>query len=161
MTSRAADLIRALRLEPHPEGGYFREVYRAAEHVRLDDGRGSRSAATTIYFLLAVGMHSRWHRVQSDEIWHFYEGDPLELFTAPPSCDLVHRVVLGPPLESDGPVQIVPAGWWQAARPLGDYVLAGCTVAPGFEYEDFSFLRDDAEALTRLSRVSASLSGLV
>jgi predicted cupin superfamily sugar epimerase len=150
---RAAQLIEVLDLAPHPEGGFFREIYRSPSRVRPEDGRSERDAATTIYFLLVEGTHSRWHRVLSDEVWHLYEGGPLELLTAPPAADQVRRVVLGPAVESDGPVHVVPEGWWQAARPLGAYVLAGCTVAPGFVFEDFSFLRDDAEALARITRV--------
>jgi predicted cupin superfamily sugar epimerase len=157
---RAAQLIEALRLAPHPEGGFFREIYRSVSRVQPDDGRQDRDAATTIYFLLVEGTHSRWHRVLSDEVWHLYEGGPLELFSAPPSADQVQRVVLGRAIESDGPVHVVPAGWWQSARPLGAYVLAGCTVAPGFAFEDFSFLRDDAEAMARLTRIDQSFGEL-
>ena len=157
---RAIRLIEALNLEPHPEGGYFREIYRSASRVRPADGRADRDAVTTIYFLLVEGTHSRWHRVLSDEVWHLYEGGPLELFTAPPAADQVQRVVLGAAVESDGPVHVVPAGWWQAARPVGAYVLVGCTVAPGFVYEDFAFLRDDAEALERLRRVDQTFASL-
>jgi uncharacterized protein len=116
---RAAELIRALGLRPHPEGGYFRELYRSDTRVQPSDGRSDRAAATTIHFLLVAGTHSRWHRVQSDEIWHFYEGDGVELFMAPPACDAMRRVVLGPAVATDGPVQVVPAGWWQAARRVG------------------------------------------
>ena len=148
---RAAQLIEALDLAPHPEGGFFREIYRSVSRVRPADGRNDRDAATTIYFLLVGGTHSRWHRVRSDEVWHLYEGGPLELFTAPPAADEVRRVVLGEAVQSDGPVHVVPAGWWQAARPLGEYVLVGCTVAPGFVFEDFSFLRDNADALERIN----------
>lgn len=158
---RAAQLIEALDLAPHPEGGFFREIYRSASRVRPADGRNDRDAATTIYFLLVGGTHSRWHRVRSDEVWHLYEGGPLELFTAPPAADEVRRVVLGEAVQSDGPVHVVPAGWWQAARPLGEYVLVGCTVAPGFVFEDFSFLRDNADALERITRVDRSFRDLV
>ena len=77
MHDRAAELIRELRLEPHPEGGYFREVFRSPQKVKPLDERPERSALTTIHFLLLKGQHSRWHRVASDEAWHFYEGDPL------------------------------------------------------------------------------------
>jgi hypothetical protein len=157
---RAAELIRTLDLHPHPEGGLFREVHRSAARVRRDDGRGGRDAATTIYYLLRAGMHSRWHRVRSDEAWHFYEGDRLEIFSAPPSCDAIHRTVLGRIGETDGPLHVINAGWWQAARPLGEYTLTGCTVAPGFEYTDFTLLRNDADALQRLTRVSATLATL-
>lgn len=149
MHPRATQLIEALGLTPHPEGGFYREIFRSTSRVRPADTRGGRDAATTIYFLLVEDTHSRWHRVLSDEVWHLYEGGPLELLTAAPDADQVRRVVLGPAVESDGPVHVVPAGWWQAARPLGAYVLVGCTVAPGFVFKDFSFLRDEPAARRR------------
>src|ERR1044071_8201553 len=80
MHRRARELIGELHLEPHPEGGYFREIFRSAFKVQPLDDRSARSALTTIYFLLLKGQHSRWHRVASDEAWHFYAGDPLELY---------------------------------------------------------------------------------
>jgi predicted cupin superfamily sugar epimerase len=142
MDPRATALIERLGLEPHPEGGYFREIYRSGRTVQADDDRPPRPAVTTIYFLLAAGQQSRWHRVRSDEIWHFYEGDPLELSVAPPAREPVARVTLGPLSGSGQPVHVVQAEWWQAARPLGAYTLVGCTVAPGFDFADFSFLPD-------------------
>ena len=153
MHPRALALIDELRLGPHPEGGYFREVYRSSCLVAPGDGRSERSAVTSIYFLLVDGGCSRWHRVRSDEIWHFYEGDNLDLFLAPPSLDTVNRTCLTRHGEPTGGMQVAPAGWWQAARTQGAYSLVGCTVAPGFEYSDFSFLCDNPEAMTRLQRL--------
>ena len=150
---RAEELIRELRLDPHPESGFFREVFRSHHTVRPADLRPVRAAVTSNVFLLNRSQHSRWHRVQSDEVWHLYEGGPLELITSPPTLDAIERVILGPALVSDGPVHVVPAGWWQAARPVGVYALAGCTVAPGFDFTDFTFLRDDPEALARLVKI--------
>ena len=150
---RAQELIDGLHLQPHPEGGFFREMFRSSSTVRPNDDRSERSAATTIYFLLPRGAHSRWHRVQSDEVWHLYEGGPLELLLVPPDVCEVRRVVLGPALVSAGPVHTVPAGWWQAARPLGPYALTGCTVAPGFDFQDFAFLHDDGRVLAQLVKV--------
>ena len=154
MHPRASALIDRLRLEPHPEGGHFREIHRSFGTVQPGDGRFERAAVTSIYFLLAAGQHSRWHRVRSDEIWHFYEGGPLELLVGSPLLDRVERLVVS---SSAGPgqlVQVVPAGWWQAARPQSAYSLVGCTVAPGFEFADFSFLRDDLNALGALERLN-------
>ena len=146
MHPRAAELIATLQLAPHPEGGYFREVFRSSSSVVTADGRGERSAATTIYFLLARGSHSRWHRVQSDEIWHLYEGGPLELLELEVSMTRLRSARLGVIGDAEAvPVHTVVAGTWQAARPLGDYALVGCTVAPGFVYDDFRLLVDDAE----------------
>lgn len=143
-TSRAAELIALLGLEPHPEGGFFREVFRSTSRVATADARGARSALTTIYFLLSAGTQSRWHQVDSDEVWHFYEGDPLELLELDARARTLSRHRLGPVGDGDAsPVRTIPAGAWQAARPLGAYTLVGCTVGPGFEFADFRMLSDD------------------
>ena len=139
MHPRAAELIERLGLQPHPEGGYFAEVYRSASTVTPGDGRAVRAALTTIFFLLVEGQISAWHRVLSDEVWHFYEGDPLALtWTDVDGANAVTQV-LGPAGPDQRPIAVVPAGCWQTARPRpsGAYTLVGCTVAPGFEYEDF------------------------
>jgi uncharacterized protein len=138
MIDRAAALIATLGLSPHPEGGYYGELYRSSATVHPDDGRGPRSALTTIYFLLPRGSVSRWHRVQSDEVWHFYEGAPLDLWIASPEGDQVEYCRLGALDEAQRPVWTVPAGDWQAARSTGGYTLAGCTVGPGFDFHDFA-----------------------
>jgi predicted cupin superfamily sugar epimerase len=137
MCDRATELAKELGLAPHPEGGLYREVYRSESSVYPTDGRGSRPAITGIYFLLPAGAVSRWHRVQSDELWHFYEGAPLELWVAAPSGDRIGQRLLGPCSDTVLPMQIVRAGWWQAARSTGAYTLVGCTVGPGFEFGDF------------------------
>lgn len=150
---RAAELIRDLQLSPHPEGGFYREVFRSAATVQPADRRPARSALTTIYFLLSHGTRSRWHRVDSDEVWHLYEGGPIELFVAPPDVATLRRIVLGPALASDGPMFTVPAGWWQAARPIGTYALAGCTVGPGFDFGDFVLVDQVPDVQARLRRL--------
>jgi predicted cupin superfamily sugar epimerase len=99
-------------------------------------------ALTTIYFLLAAGERSVWHRVASDEVWHYYEGDALELLTADADFSAVTSRLLGPVAEHHQPVHVVPAHTWQAARTAGAYTLAGCTVGPGFDFSDFQMLRD-------------------
>jgi predicted cupin superfamily sugar epimerase len=118
-------IIRALGLAPHPEGGFYRETY--------------RSSSTAIYFLLPAGEFSAFHRLRSsDEIWHHYAGDPVELDTV--DRDGVHRItILGPDLErGERPQEIVPAGTLQAAAVRGNrFALCGCTVAPAFEFSDF------------------------
>ena len=152
MDSRAAALIERLGLIPHPEGGHFREIYRSSSRVQPDDSRPARAALTTIYFLLVAGEVSRWHRVSSDEVWHYYEGDLLELLSADPGFESVTRRVLGPVAESVRPVQVVAAGDWQAARTTGAFTLVGCTVGPGFDFDDFQMLRqlpDQAAAVER------------
>jgi uncharacterized protein len=152
MDPRASELIAALRLLPHPEGGYFREVHRSVSQVQPLDARSARCALTTIYFLLAAGQASRWHRVSSDEAWHHYEGADLELFTMTAGFDGTAMRVLGALREGAQPVHVVPATTWQAARSRGAYTLVGCTVGPGFDFADFQMLRDlaaDAEHVTR------------
>jgi len=146
----AAQRIDELQLSAHPEGGYFREIFRSAAQVDPRDGRGSRAAVTTIYFLLAQGEVSRWHRVASDEVWHFYEGAPLELLIADGGFTRVRKAWLGPLDGADAPVIVVPAGAWQAARSSGDYTLVGCTVGPGFDFTDFALLHDIPELVDRL-----------
>lgn len=138
MNSSSSTVIPLLGLQAHPEGGWYRETFRSPVEVRLADGR-IRSAGTSILFLLEAGEFSAFHRVASDEIWHFHSGVPLELVTIDPSGNL-ESVTLGSDLSSGAkPHHAVPAGWWQAAAPLGaeGYSLVGCTVSPGFDFADF------------------------
>jgi predicted cupin superfamily sugar epimerase len=137
MDSRVSALIRNLGLEAHPEGGCYSQVFRSPIPVQPSDGRNERPAVTSIYFLLQEGERSRWHQVLSDELWHYYEGDPLELYSIDPKTWKTDRLLLGREDSRAHPVQIIPAGHWQAARTAGEYTLVGCTVAPGFEYQDF------------------------
>jgi predicted cupin superfamily sugar epimerase len=122
-------VIRLLDLQPHPEGGHFRETFR-------DVGSG-RAASTAIYFLLTRGQRSRWHRVDSVEIWHWHAGAPLGLEIAKESGG-IDRIALGSDLGAgERPQAIVPAHVWQAAQSFGDWTLCGCTVAPGFDFRTF------------------------
>ena len=149
---RAHELIRDLRLEPHPEGGYYREIHRSTLGVHPGDGRHARSALTLIWFLLDQHGHSRWHRVLSDEVWHHVEGAPLELFRVDAAFAGSERTLLGPLAEGAQPVQVVPAGHWQAARTTGPWTLVACAVGPGFDFADFAMLAGhppDAEQLRR------------
>jgi predicted cupin superfamily sugar epimerase len=126
----AADVIRLLELKPHPEGGHFRETFRDA---RIDES--GRAASTAIYFLLARGERSRWHRIDAVEIWHFHAGAPLALDLAAHDKGPIERIVLGADLTAgERPQAIVAAGDWQTASTLGDWTLVGCTVAPGFQF---------------------------
>lgn len=127
----AADIISRLDLKPHPEGGHYRETFRDA---RLDSS--GRSASTAIYFLLARGERSHWHRIDAVEVWHHYAGSALELRIA--DGDGAHTRRLGPDLAAgEVPQAIVPVQAWQAAASLGDWTLVGCTVAPGFDFAAF------------------------
>jgi predicted cupin superfamily sugar epimerase len=134
----ASVLIARLRLEPHPEGGWYREVHRSAELITT--ARGPRSALTSIYFLLEAQQKSRWHVVASDELWHHAGGAPLELVTYSPETRVIHHAVLGSPNDAREPTGVVCAGVWQGARSLGAYSLMTCDVAPGFDFEDFRFI---------------------
>jgi predicted cupin superfamily sugar epimerase len=131
-------LVDALGLAPHPEGGFYRETFRAEQQLTLDGYDGPRAASTAIYFLLPAGTFSAFHRVRSDEAWHFYAGDPLELVTFDETRTLT-KIVLGPDvMHEQSPQHVVPAATWQAARPVGPrHSLVGCTVAPGFDFRDF------------------------
>ena len=142
MHSRAAELIGTLGLVAHPEGGYFGEVFRSPHAVRPAERDGSRSALTSIYYLLTAGACSRWHRVAADEAWHYYEGDPLELLWLDEAATTCTRRLLGAVGGERRPVHVVPAGRWQAARPTGAYTLVGCSVGPGFDFADFELLAD-------------------
>jgi predicted cupin superfamily sugar epimerase len=157
---RPAELVRLLGLHPHPEGGHYLEVFRSPSVVSVG-GRGSRSAATHILFLLAEGERSRWHRIASDEIWHWYEGSSLDLRTIPQGHGRVVTRRLGGLDAGAVPVLDVQAGTWQAASTTGSFTLAGCTVAPGFEYADFELLADCPAERDRLLAAGVELGDLL
>lgn len=157
----ASDLIRSLSLQPHPEGGFYRETYRSALRLATpgEQFSGPRSAATAIYYLLQHGDFSAFHRIRSDEMWHFYEGDPLVIHVLDAGAAPDYRSMrLG---DGECYQAVVPAGAWFAAEPEGDFSLVGCTVAPGFDFEDFEMARRQdllaefpgrAELVERLTR---------
>lgn len=146
MTMSAKDVIAELGLERHPEGGWFKEVFRDAVEI---DGR---SASTAIYFLLDVGETSEWHRVDATEVWHWYAGAPLVLSMSPDGHDASSHH-LGPELAAGQRPQIaVPTGHWQTATSLGAWTLVGCTVAPGFRFEGFELAPDGWRPMPRLGR---------
>ncbi|MFD2053618.1 cupin domain-containing protein [Mesorhizobium calcicola] len=130
MTS-AAEIIAILGLKPHPEGGWYAETFR-------DGAGGARGHSTAIYFLLEQHQVSAWHRVKdATEVWHFHAGAPLALSMSEED-GAVYEQVLGTELAAgERPQIVVPAGWWQSARSLGEWTLVGCTVAPGFEFATF------------------------
>ncbi|MBC7145789.1 MAG: cupin domain-containing protein [Thioclava marina] len=128
----AEAIIEALGLEPHPEGGHYRQTWAA------EAAPGERPAGTCIYFLLKAGENSHWHRVDAAEIWHFHAGAPLTLSVASADTGLKQDLLLGPDvLAGQRPQAIVPAHHWQSARSLGDWTLVSCTVSPGFRFEGF------------------------
>ena len=133
----AAGIIARLALQPHPEGGHYRETFR-------DSGTDAdgRARSTAIFFLLARGERSHWHRIDAVEIWHYYAGSALTLHIADDGSQ--HSVRLGPDLAAgEVPQAIVPARAWQAAESTGDWTLVGCTVAPGFEFAKFELAGPD------------------
>jgi len=131
-------IIEALNMQPHPEGGWYVETYR---HAPED---GSRGASTAIYYLLQAGEKSHWHRVRdADEVWHWHAGGPLKLGL---SLDgkISEAMILGPDIAAgQRPQGVIPADAWQAAEPMGDWVLVGCTVAPAFEFAAFEMAAPD------------------
>src|ERR1043165_795705 len=133
MHSRAAELLTILGMRPHPEGGHYAELFRSRHRVQVPERTVERAAITTIYFMLVAGEFSRWHRVVSDEIWHFHEGAAV----------------------------VVPAGTWQAARSTGAYSLGGCTVGPGFEFADFSLAVDWPEVAAKIASAGPDLARFI
>jgi predicted cupin superfamily sugar epimerase len=137
--------IERLHLEPHPEGGWYREIHRSPVTVRRESDSQRRSGLTLIHYLLEAGAVSRWHRVRgADEVWQHTSGAPLLLWRLPPDGGVAEELRLGPLGTQEPeqmPVQIIPAGWWQAARSQGAWSLVSCCVGPGFEFADFELLR--------------------
>ena len=132
-------LIRTLNLRSHPEGGHFREAFR---DVRGSDGR---ARSTAIYFLLRAQDVSHWHRIDVCEVWHWYGGSPLELSLAPGRGAPVIHVLGNDIAAGQRPQIVVTERVWQRAKTLGDYTLAGCTVAPGFDFDKFELAPDGFE----------------
>lgn len=159
MHARAAELLDILGMQPHPEGGHYVELFRSEHRVEVLARKVERPAITTIYFLLAAGEFSRWHRVQSDEIWHYQEGDAIELLLFNGSG--LRRTRLGPVARETRPTVIVPAGTWQAARTTGGYTLSACTVGPGFDFADFSLAIDWPEVAERIANAGQDLARLI
>jgi predicted cupin superfamily sugar epimerase len=131
-------IIKRLKLAPHPEGGWYRETWRAPT---VD---GQRAAGTAIYFLLKADERSHWHRIDSTEIWHFYAGSPMQLTLSQTNAGPAEQVILGPMINiGERPQIILAPGMWQSARSLGGWSLLGCTVSPGFEFSGFELAPDD------------------
>jgi predicted cupin superfamily sugar epimerase len=126
----AQDIIERLGLEPHPEGGFYRQTWQAENE--------GRAVGTCIYFLLKDGGHSHWHKVDATEIWLFHAGAPLVLSLSATDEGPATDHLMSPDLSIGEPQLIVPTGHWQAARTTGDYTLVSCTVSPGFEFSGFT-----------------------
>lgn len=161
----AAYWVECLRMQPHPEGGYFAETYRSPESLAAEalPGRfsGARSFSTAIYFLLEGHHVSALHRIQADELWHFYAGNPLDVFIISEAGEL-QTIRLGQNPEAGEVFQaVVLAGRWFGAKPVfpDGYALVGCTVAPGFDFQDFE-LGDRAALLARFPQHRAVVEAL-
>jgi predicted cupin superfamily sugar epimerase len=139
----ARQIIDTLGLQPHPEGGWYRETWRA------EATEGARASGTAIYYLLKAGDVSHWHRVDAAEVWHYYAGGPLSLTVSPNGHD-AEAWRLGPEIMAgQRPQLIVPPGWWQCATSLGAFTLVGCTVSPGFTFEGFEMAPPDWRPVPR------------
>ena len=152
MHPRAEELVRRLELQPHPEGGFYREIFRSARRVQPFDARPTRHALTLIYFLLADGGASRWHRVASDEAWTWVEGDALELHRLDAALTSLSAHRLGSVADGAEPAAVIAAGEWQAARTTGAYTLVTCAVGPGFDFADFRMMSDDEDLADEVRR---------
>ncbi|MCA9204681.1 MAG: cupin domain-containing protein [Planctomycetales bacterium] len=152
------DSLKPHDLIEHPEGGRFREVFRSATAVTSASGQ-RRAALTHIYFSLAAGEVSRFHRVASDEVWNLYRGNGLRLYLWEGGHRLATMVELSS--ELDCFCHVVPAGVWQAAEPLDEAVLVGCSVAPGFEFADFELIDPASADAQRLRSVAPDLAKFI
>ena len=150
--------MKPIDLAKHPEGGQFREVFRSARIVTAGPGL-TRSALTHIYFSLHQGEVSRFHRVSSDEVWNLYQGAGVRLYTwdgtgTRPNCTVLSS-------EANEFCHVVPAGLWQAAEPIGEFVLVGCSVAPGFEFDDFELIDPASEQAKLLQSIDPKMSKFI
>ena len=139
----AEQIIKSLKLLPHPEGGYYKEMYRSEQKVNLDSGK-SRNLSTSIYYLLENEDKSRFHRIESDELWFFHQGNPLEIVSI--QNGMLIKTVLGNNFENgEVPQAVIPARTWFASRVKNNkgYALVSCTVAPGFDFDDFELADRD------------------
>ncbi|KQY29447.1 cupin [Caulobacter sp. Root487D2Y] len=132
------EIIRLLDLQPHPEGGWYRQTFK---DMPAEEGRPS---STAIYYMLQAEERSAWHKIDAVEVWHYYAGAPLSLTLSPPDGQAAASHILGPDLRAGARPQIVvPTGWWQTAASLGAWTLVGCTVAPGFDFDGFELAPKD------------------
>ena len=152
-------IIELLDLSKHDEGGYFRQTYKSDFIVQPQKESYTRSCATHIYYYLQSGMYSKFHKVKHDEIWNLYDGKGLKLHVYDAKNNAVQEKILS---QSDFDFHTVVRGdLWQAAEPIGDYVLVGCTVAPGWEFEDEAYLSDHPEIMDQLIKLRPDLQRLI
>lgn len=150
--------MKPVDLMKHPEGGRFREVFRSERQVAREDGT-KRPGLTHIYFSLTKGEVSRFHRVASDEIWNLYQGEGIVLYTWDGTLDPPRSVILS--VEENRFCHVVPAGVWQAAEPLSGTVLVGCSVGPGFEFQDFALIDPFSDMAGRLVAMDTDMGRFI
>lgn len=147
MQHHIQNIIKKYNLIPHPEGGYYREIFRSKTQITSPAVNKKRTTATHIYFFLLEKQISKFHKVVHDEIWSFYQGDALKVIIF--EGETAKETIIGH-RQKDGYTVIIPGGCYQAAESIGEYSLVGCTVAPGFEFEDMSFLYQDESNKSKL-----------
>jgi len=147
------EIIKKFNLSPHPEGGWFREIVRSKNSLIREDGQ-FRNFITGIYYLLERDAKSAWHRVNNaDEIWIYLRGDPLNLWCLDNNNKLIRNLIL----DSNNPVEMIPSGFWQAAKSTGEFTLVSCCVGPGFDFKDFELLRNTNHS----SRLDKAINDLI
>jgi len=150
---KSIEIIKQFNLSPHPEGGWFREIVRSKNYLIREDGQ-SRNFITGIYYLLEKDSKSAWHRVKNaDEIWIYLRGDPLNLWSLDNDNKLLRNLIL----DSNNPVEMIPSGYWQAAKSTGEFTLVSCCVGPGFDFKDFELLRNT----NHTSRLDKAINDLI
>ena len=138
MDKKSSEIIKQFKLLPHPEGGWFREISRSENYITRKDGE-KRNNITGIYYMLRKNEISTWHRVNSaDEIWIYLKGAPLNLWCLDDGNKKLRKFRL----DSNNPIEMIPSGYWQAAKSIGLFTLASCCVGPGFDFSDFQMLRN-------------------
>nr|WP_299001113.1 cupin domain-containing protein [uncultured Allomuricauda sp.] len=158
-------LIKKFNLQPHPEGGYFKETYRSVGAIEENSlptiYNGKRNYSTCIYFLLTSDTFSAFHKIKQDEIWHFYAGSPLKLFMISDEGDYSEQIIGADFKSGQFPQFVVPGGYWFGAKTLesDSYSFVGCTVSPGFDFKDF-VLPSQAELLEKFPQHEAIIKEL-
>jgi len=138
LNKKNTEIINQFKLLPHPEGGWFREILRSESYVTRKDGK-KRNSITGIYFMLCENEISTWHRVNSaDEIWIYLKGAPLNLWCLDAGNEELRKLRL----DLNNPIEMIPSGYWQAAKSCGEFTLTSCCVGPGFDFSDFEMLRN-------------------
>jgi len=153
LDKKSSEIIKKFKLLPHPEGGWFREILRSENYIKREDGE-KRNNITGIYYMLLKNEISTWHRVNSaDEIWIYLKGAPINLWCLDDSNKELKKLRIDP----NNPIEMIPAGYWQAAKSTGEFTLVSCCVGPGFDFKDFELLRNT----NHTSRLDKAINDLI